>query len=42
MIVPGKSGESELIERVASKDADEVMPPPKSGKKLTRASDRAS
>ena len=35
VIVPGKSGESELIERVASNDADEVMPPPKSGKKLT-------
>ena len=35
VIVPGKSGESELIKRVASKDASEVMPPPNSGKKLT-------
>jgi mono/diheme cytochrome c family protein len=35
VIVPGKSGESELIERVACQDDDEVMPPPKSGKKLT-------
>ena len=35
MIVPGKSGESELIQRVASKDASEVMPPPNSAKKLT-------
>ena len=35
MIVPGKSGESELIQRVTSNDPDEVMPPPKSGKKLT-------
>jgi mono/diheme cytochrome c family protein len=35
VIVPGKSGESEIIERVTSKDVDEVMPPPKSGKKLT-------
>ena len=35
VIVPGKSGESELIKRVASKDASEVMPPPNSAKKLT-------
>jgi hypothetical protein len=35
VIVPGKSSESELIQRVASSDVDEVMPPPKSGKKLT-------
>jgi hypothetical protein len=35
LIVPGKSGESELIARVTAKEADEVMPPPKTGKKLT-------
>jgi hypothetical protein len=35
VIVPGKSSESELIERVASTDVDQMMPPPKSGKKLT-------
>ena len=35
VIIPGKSGESELIERVDSIDADERMPPEKSGKKLT-------
>jgi Protein of unknown function (DUF1553)/Protein of unknown function (DUF1549)/Planctomycete cytochrome C len=34
VIVPGKSGESELFERVSSADPDEIMPPPKSGKKL--------
>ena len=42
MIVPGKSGESELIRRVTSTDPDEVMPPRKSGKTLTRAPDRAA
>ena len=35
VIVPGKSSESELVERITSTDPDEVMPPPKSGKKLT-------
>ncbi len=35
IIVPGKSSDSELFERVASRDPDEQMPPPKSGKKLT-------
>jgi hypothetical protein len=30
VIVPGKSGESELIHRVLSKDEDEAMPPPDS------------
>ncbi len=35
VIVPGNGGESELFHRVSSTDADEVMPPPKSGKKLT-------
>ncbi|MBI4660852.1 MAG: PSD1 domain-containing protein [Verrucomicrobia bacterium] len=34
-IVPGKSSESKLIERIRSTDPDEVMPPPKTGKKLT-------
>jgi hypothetical protein len=34
IIVPGKSGDSELIRRVESDDAEEVMPPPKSGHKL--------
>jgi Protein of unknown function (DUF1553)/Protein of unknown function (DUF1549)/Planctomycete cytochrome C len=35
VIVPGKSGESELYERINSHDPDERMPPPKSGKTLT-------
>jgi hypothetical protein len=35
VIVPGKSGESELFVRIASNDPDEVMPPPKSGRTLT-------
>jgi hypothetical protein len=35
VIVPGKSGESELYRRVISSDPDEVMPPRKSGKALT-------
>ncbi len=35
VIVPGKSGDSELVQRVTSKDVDELMPPPKSGKKLS-------
>src|SRR3954451_14331931 len=34
-IVPGKPGESALVERIESDDADEQMPPPKSNKKLT-------
>ena len=33
--MPGKSEESELILRILSGDADEVMPPPKSNRKLT-------
>jgi hypothetical protein len=33
-IVPGKSADSRLIERIVSADPDEVMPPPKSNKKL--------
>src|SRR5271166_2407541 len=35
IIVPGKSGDSELVRRVETDDADELMPPPKSGRKLT-------
>ena len=37
VIVPGRPEKSELITRLTSKDEDEVMPPPKSGKKLTPA-----
>ncbi len=36
-VVPGKSGESELIRRLVTADATELMPPPKSNKKLTPA-----
>ncbi|HCN78008.1 MAG TPA: hypothetical protein DIT13_12545, partial [Verrucomicrobiales bacterium] len=32
VIVPGRPAESSLLERIVSKDADEVMPPPKSHK----------
>src|SRR6266705_3721139 len=35
VIVPGKSAESELVRRVTSSDPEEVMPPPKSNRKLT-------
>src|SRR5437762_14296124 len=31
-IVPGKPAESAVLERIKSKDADEMMPPPDSGK----------
>ena len=34
-IVPGKSAESELVKRIFSSDANFVMPPPSSNKKLT-------
>jgi hypothetical protein len=34
-IVPGKSGESELLRRVVTTDRDEVMPPPKANKTVT-------
>ena len=34
-IVAGDPAKSELIKRITSKDEDEKMPPPKSGKKLT-------
>jgi len=36
-IVPGKPDESELVERVSSDDAEQVMPPPASRKTLTPA-----
>jgi hypothetical protein len=35
VIVPGKSAESELIQRITAAEADGQMPPPESGKKLT-------
>src|SRR6516164_7202642 len=35
VIVPGKAGESELVARITATDADERMPPAKTGKKLT-------
>jgi len=34
-IVPGDLAKSALVARIESKDPDEVMPPPKTGKKLT-------
>ena len=34
-IIPGKPEESELFKRITTKDADDAMPPRKSGKKLT-------
>ena len=34
-IIPGKPEASELLRRITSKEATEVMPPPKTGKKLT-------
>src|SRR5437016_12141886 len=34
-IVPGKPGESKLVERIFTADLDDIMPPPKSSKKLT-------
>ncbi|MSU49781.1 MAG: DUF1553 domain-containing protein [Opitutus sp.] len=34
-ILPGKPGESEVIRRIQSKDADESMPPPETNKKIT-------
>lgn len=35
VVVPGKPDESELIKRIVSHDDKHVMPPPKSGRKLT-------
>src|SRR5438874_11584396 len=37
VILPGKSAESELVKRVTSAESTELMPPPKSNKKLTPA-----
>ncbi len=34
-IVPGKPAESDVIRRILSKDADEVMPPPDTHKRIT-------
>src|SRR5262249_47336423 len=34
-IVPGKSGESELVRRITAADPEERMPPAKTGKRLT-------
>src|SRR5262249_830600 len=36
VIVPGSTASSELLNRVSSANADERMPPAKTGKKLTR------
>ncbi len=36
-VVPGSPDQSELIKRIFTSDADDVMPPPKSGKSLTPA-----
>ncbi len=36
-IVAGKSAESELIKRIFSDDADEIMPPPTSHRPLTKS-----
>src|ERR1041385_9044212 len=35
VIVPGKSAESELFQRITSKDPDDQMPPPESNRQLT-------
>src|SRR5687767_4797380 len=35
IVVPGKSAESELVKRIVSHDAEEVMPPAKSNRKLS-------
>ncbi len=35
VVKPGKSAESELVQRILSSDPEEVMPPPKSNLKLT-------
>ncbi len=37
VVVPGKSAVSELIKRITTKDADDLMPPPDSKRKLTSA-----
>src|SRR6476660_2254438 len=35
VIVPGKSGDSELIRRIVTDDVEDKMPPPKSNRTLT-------
>ncbi|MEO1843128.1 MAG: c-type cytochrome domain-containing protein, partial [Akkermansiaceae bacterium] len=40
-IVPGKPEESEILSRVAHRDPDEVMPPPKSKRSRLTASEGA-
>ncbi len=35
-VIAGKPEQSDLIKRITTTDADDVMPPPKTGKKLTR------
>ena len=35
-VMPGKPDQSELIARLTTKDEDEVMPPKKTGKSLTK------
>src|SRR5690349_16794553 len=37
VLVPGKSGQSELVRRIRSADPDVLMPQPKSNRKLTKA-----
>src|SRR5581483_6516422 len=36
-VVPGKLDESELVRRITSEDASEIMPPPEKGKPLSQA-----
>src|SRR5436305_9564091 len=36
-LLPGQPEKSDLIARVTTRDEDDLMPPPKSGKKLTPA-----
>ena len=36
-IVPGKSGQSTIMERMLTHETDDVMPPPKSNRKVTPA-----
>src|SRR5437868_11131387 len=37
IIKPGDSANSELFKRITASDPDDLMPPPKSGKKLSTA-----
>src|SRR4051812_43041424 len=36
-IIPGRPNEGEVIRRITTEDPDDVMPPPKTGKRLTAA-----